>query len=157
MTEREQRAVREAIASLTSRLPGLEDAYDRYYGRSFEEGQLDGMTKQMIGLGVALLANDEGCAAYYAQEARALGASDAQLAEAVAAASAAASGLVLMKGARGALPGTYAYGQASDAGAEHENPLRHLQLNAFQDTEFSEDEGPLGLANTSEGWISPSY
>ncbi|MFB9278223.1 carboxymuconolactone decarboxylase family protein [Cohnella cellulosilytica] len=124
----------------------------------FEEGSLDAKTKQLIGLGAALLANNEAHTRMYAQEARALGASDEQIMETVQVAAAAASGQVLANGTAwlqsgwagnvfGATPLPGEIGRDPD-------PLRHLQLNAFQDTEFGQDEE---LPELPEGNLSPSF
>jgi|GEM_PF-4542730 len=125
----------------------------------FEDGALDARTKQLIGLGAALFANNEAHTYFYAQEAKALGVSDEQLMETVQVAAAAASGQVLANGTswvQNAL-------RDADVGASplpeeishaDSDPLRHLQYNAFQDTEFGQDDA---LPEFPEANISPSF
>ncbi|BBI32633.1 carboxymuconolactone decarboxylase family protein [Cohnella abietis] len=96
--EQKVRQYKENAAGLSDILPEVARTYEQFTGQAFESGELDATTKQLIALGVALYANNEVCSFYHVQEARALGASDQQIMETVAVASAAASGHVLSQG-----------------------------------------------------------
>jgi AhpD family alkylhydroperoxidase len=98
LMEQKVRQYKNDAAGLSDILPGVAITYQRFTGECFEAGELDARTKHLIGLGVALFANNEVCTFYHVQEARALGASDQQIMETVAVASAAASGHVLSQG-----------------------------------------------------------
>jgi len=120
---------------------------------------LDARTKQLISLGVALFARNEENTYRYVQEAKGLGASDEQIMETVQAAAAAAKGQVLSYGAawvQDALRGVRL--KASPLPDEPSravfDPLGHLQYNAFQDTEFGQDDVGFGLSETN---VSPSF
>lgn len=95
-------------AGLSEILPNVARTYQQFTGECFVAGELDARTKQLIALGVALFANNEICTYYHVQEARALGATDQQIMEAVAVASGASSGHALSQGVtrvQGALNG----------------------------------------------------
>ncbi len=137
-------------AGLSEQLPDIANTYDRFTGQCFEAGELDAMTKQLVALGVALFANNEICTYYHVQAARELGASDRQILEATAVASAAASGHVLSQGVirvQGAL----------GAEGQQVSMSENLQFNAFQDTEFSEELEAPGMSIPGSDAVSPSY
>jgi AhpD family alkylhydroperoxidase len=98
LMEKKVRQYKNDAAGLSELLPEVATTYQRFTGECFDAGELDARTKQLIALGVALFANNEVCTYYHIQEARALGASDLQIMETVAVASAAASGHVLTQG-----------------------------------------------------------
>jgi AhpD family alkylhydroperoxidase len=128
-------------AGLSDYLPKTARTYQQFTGECFLEGELDARTKQLIALGVALFANNEVCTYYHVQEARALGASDQQIMEAVAVSSAAASGHALSQGVmrvQTALKGSLRGGQ-------------------YQDTEFGEDMDSTDEDSAGSHAISPSY
>lgn len=84
---------RDALKSqLTDRFPEVTIGYDQFTGEIFDAGELDTVTKHLIGLGVALFANNENSIHYYLQAVRDLGATDIQIMETAAISSAAASG-----------------------------------------------------------------
>ncbi len=124
----------------------------------FEEESLDGKTKQLIGLGAALFAGNEANTYLYAQEAKALGASDEQIMETVRVAAAVASDQVLANGTawiqsvlRGAATGE---SPLPEEISHAPDTLGHLQYNAFQDTEFGQDEAIPALPEAN---VSPSF
>lgn len=90
---------KEEINHFGESLPETAEAYHQFTGRALQDGALDAKTKHLIGLGIGLFANNEVCTFYHANEARSKGASDAEILEATAAASAAASGHILSQGA----------------------------------------------------------
>jgi AhpD family alkylhydroperoxidase len=150
MMEQKVRRYKNDAAGLSEQLPEIANTYDRFTGQCFEAGELDAMTKQLVALGVALFANNEVCTYYHVQAARELGASDRQIMEATAAASAAASGHVLSQSVirvQGALGGDRR--QASEMG--------NLQFNSFHDTEFGQDEEAPGMSIPGSDAVSPSY
>jgi len=164
LMEEKVRRYKNDAAGLANILPEVARTYEQYTGQSFEAGELDAKTKQLIALGVALFANNEICTYYHVQAARAVGASDLQIMETAAVASAAASGHVLSQGVirvQGALRGDL--GDDNHNSGSEQNPLQHLQHNAFQDTEFGEYEefgdevDAPGMSIPHSCAISPSY
>ncbi|MFC4600022.1 carboxymuconolactone decarboxylase family protein [Cohnella hongkongensis] len=120
----------------------------------FEDGALDARTKHLIGLGAALFARHEDQVAYYAQEAKALGASDDQIRETVQVAAAAASGQVLARGlawVQGALQQDIG---ASPLPEDISQASAPLPTNAYPDAEFGQDEGAPAW---EEAEVSPSF
>ncbi|MUG43604.1 carboxymuconolactone decarboxylase family protein [Paenibacillus woosongensis] len=79
-------------------MPGVTEAYHAFTGESFADGALDAKTKQLIAIGIALSMNQEVCTFYHVNEARAKGASDEEILETVAVASAALAGNALSQG-----------------------------------------------------------
>ncbi len=79
--------------------PAFVEAYHRFTGEAFREGALSEREKQLIGLGIAMFANNEVCTVYHVQEALSCGATTEQIAEAVAVAAAACSGHAVSQGA----------------------------------------------------------
>ncbi|AZK47981.1 carboxymuconolactone decarboxylase family protein [Paenibacillus lentus] len=79
-------------------MPGVTEAYHAFTGESFNDGALDAKTKQLIAIGIALSMNQEVCTFYHVNEARAKGATDAEILETVAVASAALAGNALSQG-----------------------------------------------------------
>ncbi|TFE30802.1 carboxymuconolactone decarboxylase family protein [Cohnella luojiensis] len=150
LMEKKVRQYKENAAGLAGILPQVANAYESFTGRCLEDGELDAKTKQLVALGVALFANNEVCTYYHVQAARDLGASDLQIMETVAVASAVASGHVLSQGVirvQGALQGEQ---NAASNG--------NLQFNAFQDTEFAEEEPEApGMSIPGGNAVSPSY
>lgn len=86
------------ILNLKHSMPEIAESYHSFTGACFQEGELDEKTKQLIALGIGLFANNELCTFYHMEEARSKGATDAQIMEAVAVASAAAAGHALSQG-----------------------------------------------------------
>ena len=80
-----------AKSQISDRLPEVNIGYEQFTGEIFDAGELDAMTKHLIGLGVALFANNENSIHYYLQAVRDLGGTDLQIME-TAAISSAASG-----------------------------------------------------------------
>ncbi|WP_186438166.1 carboxymuconolactone decarboxylase family protein [Cohnella terricola] len=119
--------------------------------------ELDAKTRQLIGLGVALYANNEDCVFRYTQEAKAMGISDEQIMGTVAVA-ASASERIMSQGAakvEEALKIQLA-GSKNSANAHASiasNPLRYQQES---DAEFADDEA-FGLFGVMIGEVSPSY
>ncbi|RED56254.1 AhpD family alkylhydroperoxidase [Cohnella lupini] len=148
--EQKVRQYKNDAAGLSEQLPDIANTYDRFTGQCFEAGELDAKTKQLVALGVALFANNEVCTYYHVQAARELGASDRQIMEATAVASAAASGHILSQSVirvQGALGGERQQNSAMDS----------LQYNAFHDTEFGQDEDEPGMSVPGSDAVSPSY
>ncbi|AWB44185.1 carboxymuconolactone decarboxylase family protein [Paenibacillus sp. CAA11] len=92
-------AYKEEINRFGDSLPETAEAYHEFTGKALQNGVLDAKVKHLIALGVGLFANNEVCTFYHANEARAKGATDAEILEASAAASAAAAGHILSQGA----------------------------------------------------------
>jgi AhpD family alkylhydroperoxidase len=136
LMEQKVRQYKNDAAGLSEILPEVAITYQRFTGECFEAGELDARTKQLIALGVALFANNEVCTYYHVQEARTLGASDLQIMETVAVASAAASGHVLSQGVMRV------------QGA--------LKINV-QDAEFAEEIYAPGMDIPGVNAVSPSY
>ncbi|KKO52770.1 carboxymuconolactone decarboxylase family protein [Paenibacillus sp. DMB20] len=86
------------ILNLKHSMPEIAESYHSFTGLCFQEGELDEKTKQLIALGIGLFANNELCTFYHMEEARSKGATDAQIMEAVAVASAASAGHALSQG-----------------------------------------------------------
>ncbi|WP_410769642.1 carboxymuconolactone decarboxylase family protein [Fontibacillus sp. BL9] len=91
-------AYKDQISHYGEAVPGATEAYHAFTGESFGDGVLDAKTKQLIALGIALSTNNEVCTYYHASEARSKGASEAELLETVAVASAALAGNALSQG-----------------------------------------------------------
>lgn len=91
-------AYKNEILNLKQSMPEMAEAYHQFTGVCFQDGELDERTKQLIALGIGLFANNELCTFYHMEEARAKGASDAQIMETVAVASAASAGHALSQG-----------------------------------------------------------
>jgi AhpD family alkylhydroperoxidase len=68
---------------LRSLMPKLADNYDDLIKLTFAEGALSVQVKELIALGISLTLRCEPCMGYHIQEARRLGASDAELLEAM--------------------------------------------------------------------------
>ncbi|RKP54335.1 carboxymuconolactone decarboxylase family protein [Cohnella endophytica] len=134
-------------AELGGLLPEVAQGYERFTGTLFKEGALDAMTKQLVALGVALFANNEVCTYYHVQAARDLGASDLQIMETAAVASAAASGHVM---SQGVIRVQSALGQASGG----PNPREQYAGN---DAELSEELDAPGMSIPGSSAVSPSY
>lgn len=161
LMEQKVKQYKNDAATMADRVPGVAAAYNGYTEECFAAGELDAKTKQLIGLGVALFANNEACTYYHVQEARALGASDTQMMEAVAATSAAASGHVLSQGAmrvqealRGAVSGVALSGRSEEDGGSPVDPMRR---DALRDAEFAEEEEPLALSQATADKVPPSF
>lgn len=92
-------AYKDQIGELGSLLPGVVQSYHEFTGECFQPGAIDAKTKQLIALGIGLFANNEVCTLYHVQEARAKGASDQEILEAVAVAGAVGGGHALSQGA----------------------------------------------------------
>ncbi|MNJ70299.1 carboxymuconolactone decarboxylase family protein [Paenibacillus bouchesdurhonensis] len=91
-------AYKQEIHHFGETMPGVTEAYHAFTGESFTDGALDAKTKQLIAIGIALSTNQEVCTFYHVNEARAKGASDAEILETVAVASAALAGNALSQG-----------------------------------------------------------
>ena len=92
------KAYKDQISHYGEAVPGATEAYHAFTGESFGDGVLDAKTKQLIALGIALSTNNEVCTYYHASEAKSKGASEAELLETVAVASAALAGNALSQG-----------------------------------------------------------
>jgi AhpD family alkylhydroperoxidase len=149
LMEQKVRQYKNNAAELADILPGAANAYQGFTGESFKAGELDARTKQLIALGVALFANNEVCTYYHVQEARSLGASNQQIMETVAVASAASSGHVLSQGAI-RVQGALMEGHAGEKG------LRS-NASAIQDAEFADEIDAPGMSIPGSCEISPSY
>jgi AhpD family alkylhydroperoxidase len=148
LMEQKVRQYKNDAAGLTQILPSVADTYERFTGKCFEAGELDARTKQLIALGVALFANNEVCTYYHVEEARSLGASDQQIMETVAVASAASSGHVLSQGVirvQGALKG--------NAG----DKSNRSNSGDASDTEFTDEIYAPGMSIPGSCEVSPSY
>ena len=86
------------ILRLKQMMPNVAESYHQFTGACFQEGALDAKTKQLIALGISLNANNELCTYYHLEEARSKGATEAEIMEAVAAASAAGAGHAMAQG-----------------------------------------------------------
>ncbi|UHA72657.1 carboxymuconolactone decarboxylase family protein [Paenibacillus sp. 481] len=91
-------AYKQEIAHLEATLPEVVRAYHAFTGTCFHAGALDQKTKQLIALGIGLFANNEVCTLFHVREAKQKGASEAEIMEAVAVASAIGGGHVLSQG-----------------------------------------------------------
>jgi alkylhydroperoxidase/carboxymuconolactone decarboxylase family protein YurZ len=87
-----------AKTALPDRLPEVTIGYEQFTGEVFDAGELDAMTKHLIGLGVALFANNENSIHYYLQAVRDLGGTDLQIMETAAISSAASGHIRLQAG-----------------------------------------------------------
>jgi AhpD family alkylhydroperoxidase len=146
LMEEKVRQYKMDAAGLAEILPGTADMYQQFTGESFKAGELDARTKQLIALGVALFANNEICTFYHVQEAKSLGASDRQIMETAAVASAASSGHVISQGVtrvQGALRGM----------AGDRDPWQTI----FEDTEFANENETPGMSIPGSHEVSPSY
>ncbi|MED4957670.1 carboxymuconolactone decarboxylase family protein [Paenibacillus sp. FSL R5-0527] len=92
------KAYKDEIGRYGDSLPGITEAYHAFTGASLGDGELDAKTKQLIALGIALSTNNEICTFYHAEEAKSKGATDAEILETVAVASAALAGNALSQG-----------------------------------------------------------
>lgn len=86
------------ILKFKEAMPEVTESYHQFTGICFQDGELDEKTKQLIALGIGLFANNELCTFYHMEEARSKGATDKQILEAVAVASAAGAGHALAQG-----------------------------------------------------------
>ena len=86
------------VGHLSETMPAAIEAYHRFTGECFKGGALSEREKQLIGLGIALFANNEVCTYYHVQEALSRGATPEQVAEAAAVAAAACSGHAMSQG-----------------------------------------------------------
>lgn len=91
-------AYKNELLNLKQSMPDIAESYHHFTGACFREGELDEKTKQLIALGIGLFANNELCTFYHLEEARAKGATEGQIMEAVAVASAAGAGHALSQG-----------------------------------------------------------
>lgn len=91
-------AYKHEIHNLKTAMPAIAESYHQFTGACFQDGELDEKTKQLIALGIAMFANNELCTYYHMEEARSKGASDAQIMEAAAVASAASAGHAMSQG-----------------------------------------------------------
>lgn len=91
-------AYKNEILHLKEAMPQVAESYHHFTGTCFQGGELDEMTKQLIALGIGLFANNELCTYYHMGEARSKGATDKQIMETVAVASAAGAGHALAQG-----------------------------------------------------------
>lgn len=92
------KAYKDEINRFGEALPKITEAYHTFTGESLSDGTLDAKTKQLIALGIALSTNNEICTFYHAEEAKSKGATDAEILETVAVASAALAGNALSQG-----------------------------------------------------------
>ncbi|WP_334073313.1 MULTISPECIES: carboxymuconolactone decarboxylase family protein [Paenibacillus] len=92
------KAYKDQIHTYGAAVPGATEAYHAFTGECFESGKLDAKTKQLIALGIALSTNNEICTFYHTEEARSKGATEEELLETVAVASAALAGNALSQG-----------------------------------------------------------
>ncbi|MGG3453632.1 carboxymuconolactone decarboxylase family protein [Paenibacillus rhizolycopersici] len=92
------RAYKDEINRFGEALPKVTEAYHTFTGESLSSGTLDAKTKQLIALGIALSTNNEICTFYHAEEAKSKGATDAEILETVAVASATLAGNALSQG-----------------------------------------------------------
>jgi AhpD family alkylhydroperoxidase len=148
LMEQKVRQYKNDAAGLAEMLPNVAGTYERFTGKCFEAGELDARTKQLIALGVALFANNEICTFYHVEEARSLGASDQQIMETVAVASAASSGHVLSQGVirvQGALK--------RDAGDKG----KRSNVGVIPDTEIADEIDAPGMSIPGSNEVSPSY
>ncbi|WP_138495564.1 carboxymuconolactone decarboxylase family protein [Paenibacillus pinistramenti] len=99
MNEDKVSAYKKEIEHFGQFLPDSAQAYHQFTGQAFQSGNLDEKTKHLIALGVGLFANNEVCTFYHTNEAKSKGASDLEILEATAAASAAAAGHILSQSA----------------------------------------------------------
>ncbi|GAE07964.1 DNA-binding protein [Paenibacillus sp. JCM 10914] len=74
-------AYKNEILNLKHTMPKMAEAYHEFTGACFRDGELDEKTKQLIALGIGLFANNELCTFYHMDEARAKGATDAEIME----------------------------------------------------------------------------
>ncbi|MFC4076261.1 carboxymuconolactone decarboxylase family protein [Salinithrix halophila] len=84
---------KEGVGVFQKHLPKVAQEYIQFTEACFEEGELSGMHKHLIGLALGLMANDEYCIIFHAKGAIDQGASDRQVLEAAAVAGAFGSGL----------------------------------------------------------------
>jgi AhpD family alkylhydroperoxidase len=144
-------------AGMTHILPETARSYQGFTGQCFEDGELDAQTKQLIALGIALFANNEICTYYHVEEARALGASDLQIMEAVAVASAAASGHVISQGVI-RVQGALGLAEGNQTSAFWLDPsVGHHTDQSLDDSEFGEDMDAPGMDIPGGIAVSPSY
>lgn len=158
LMEQKVRQYKNDAAGLSAILPDAARAYQQFTGECFEAGELDARTKQLIALGVALFANNEICTYYHVQEARASGASDGQIMEAVAVASAASSGhamsqgVIRVQGALGIHEGSHVQHNVTAPVSR-----QHQMQDYLQDTEFSDNLDAPGMDIPGSSAVSPSY
>lgn len=91
-------AYKYGIGQMEDRLPEVVDAYNRFTGACFREGNVSARNKQLIALGISLFANNEICTYYHVQEALSEGASEAEIMECAAVAAALGGGHALSQG-----------------------------------------------------------
>lgn len=146
---------------LSSWLPHVADAYDKFASQCFAAGELDAKTKQLIALGVSIFAGNEMSMHYHAQEAIAQGASERQIIEAASVVAAAAGGHALSHGAVQVEEAVYSIGgNGSLVSAVEPDVLRSRMQDYLQDTEFAEEEGRAdwdGMKIPGGNSVSPSY
>ncbi|MED4601605.1 carboxymuconolactone decarboxylase family protein [Paenibacillus validus] len=87
------------VGRIQELMPTMVEAYHNFTGICFDPGALEAKHKQLIALGISLFANNEVCTYYHVQEAIASGASQQEVMEAMAVASAVGSGHTLSQGA----------------------------------------------------------
>jgi AhpD family alkylhydroperoxidase len=158
LMEQKVRQYKNDAAGLSTILPDVAHAYQQFTGECFETGELDARTKHLIALGVSLFANNEICTYYHVQEARASGASDGQIMETVAVASATSSGhamsqgVIRVQGALGVHEGNQTQGNVTAP-----VPVQHHMQDYLQDSEFADEMDAPGMDIPGGSPISPSY
>jgi AhpD family alkylhydroperoxidase len=161
LMDQKVRQYKNDAAGLSAILPDVAQTYQQFTGQCFETGELDARTKQLIALGVALFANNEICTYYHVQEALALGASEGQIMEAVAVASATSSGHIISQGvirvqsALGLDERSWTHGKEPEVTAS--TPLRHHMQDYLQDSEFASEMDAPGMDIPGGSAVSPSY
>ncbi|WP_373322338.1 carboxymuconolactone decarboxylase family protein [Paraburkholderia adhaesiva] len=73
----------ESMTALKKHSPGTIDGYRMLHEAGAQTGQLDGMTRELIALAVAMTTRCDSCIANHARKARDLGVTEAQIAEAL--------------------------------------------------------------------------
>ncbi|WP_088833501.1 carboxymuconolactone decarboxylase family protein [Paenibacillus tyrfis] len=86
------------VGHMKELMPTMVEAYHHFTVACFAPGALNEKQKQLIALGISLLANNEACTLYRVQEALAKGASRQEILESTAKASAVASGHAMSQG-----------------------------------------------------------
>lgn len=86
------------VGHMNETLPNVVEAYNAFTAACFADGQLSRKHKQLVALGIALLANNEVCTVYHATEAVAAGAAPQEVLEAVAVAAAVGGGHSMSQG-----------------------------------------------------------
>lgn len=101
--------------ALRQQIPGVYDAFAGLSKAALAPGALDGVTKELIALSIAVHAACDGCIAAHARGAATAGATREQVAEAIGVA-------ILMSGGPGTVYGPRAYDAFCDYVAERETP-----------------------------------